>query len=155
MNSRWAVLLVVPSLASPAPEPVVLRENKVELGGTSYLFHQVKLILSTPTTQVKGKRMFRLSGQLVPTTGEAIAMELTAAETGSIYLLKLTRPRGKGQDIWAATLKTKAEVLDLQAKAGGSLHLKLSGPLAATFEKGGSFTQWSGEIQARFDGISE
>lgn len=155
MNSRWVVLLVVPSLASPAPQPVVLRENKVELGGTPYLFHPVKLILSTPTTQLKGKRMFRLSGQLVPITGEAIAMELTAAETGSIYLLKLTRPRGKGQDIWAATLKTKAEVLDLQAKAGGSLHLKLSGPLAATLEKGGSFTQWSGEIQARFDGISE
>lgn len=155
MNSLYSALLVLPALAFLAPQSAAQRGSKVELGGTRYVFHQQKLILSTPTAQMKGKRMFRLSGRLVPTTGEAISMELTAAETGSVYLLTLTRPRTKGQDVWAATMKTKAEVLDLQAKAGGSLHLKLSGPLAATLEAGGSFTEWKGEIQARFDGISE
>ena len=155
MNSRWASLLVLPALTYPLAQPVEPRGNKVDLGGTSYLFHPMKLILSSPAKQLKGKRMFRLSGRLVPATGEAIAMELTASETGSIYLLKLTRPRGRGQDVWAATMKTKVGMLDLQARAGGTLHLKLSGPLAATLEKGGSFTQWSGEVRARFDGISE
>jgi len=155
MNSLYSTLLVLPVLAFPAPQPAAQRGNKVELGGMHYLFHQQKLILSTPTTQMKGKRMFRLSGRLVPATGEAITMELTAAETGSIYLLTLTRPRPHGHDVWAATMKTRAEVLELQAKAGGGLHLKLSGPLAATLEKGGSFTEWKGEILARFDGISE
>lgn len=153
MNSTWVALLAVPALASPGPQPVERLGNKVELGGTTYTFHPSKLILSTPTARMKGKRMFRLSGQLVPATGEAIAMELTAAETGSIYLLKLTR--GKGPDVWAATMKTKVDVLELQAKSGGSLHLKLSGPLAATLAEGGSFTQWSGGIQAQFDGVSE
>ena len=155
MNSIRATLLVIPALASLALQSIEPRENKVEIGETSYRFHPVKLILSTPTAKQKGKRMFRLAGQLIPASGEAIAMELTAAENGSIYLLKLTRPRGNGQDVWAATMKTKMEVLDLQAKAGGRMQLKLSGPLAATLEKGGSFIQWSGEIQAHFDGISE
>ena len=155
MKSRWSALLLLPALASPAPPSVVVPGNKVELGGTLYLFHPVELILSSPTAQMKGRRMFRLSGRLVPAGGKAISMELTASESGSIYLLKLTRPRGTAQDVWAATMKTKVEVLDLQAKAGGRLHLKLSGPLAATLEQGGSFTQWSGEVQARFNGISE
>lgn len=155
MNSLYSTLLVLPFLAFPAPQSALQRGNKVELGGTKYLFQQQKLLLSTPTTQMRGKRMFRLSGRLVPATGEAITMELTAAETGSIYLLKLTRPRGTAQDVWAATMKTVVEVLDLQAKAGGTLHLKLSGPLVASLENGGSFTEWKGEIQARFNGISE
>ena len=155
MNSRWTALLVLPALAAPAPPPAASSINLVELGGTRYAFHPMKLILSTPSIQMKRKRMFRLSGRLVPSRGEAIAMELTASETGSIYLLTLTRPRATGQDVWAATLKTKAEVIGLQDKAGGVLHLKLSGPLAATLADGGSFTQWSGEIHARFDGVSE
>ena len=155
MNSLYSALLVLPVLALPAPQSALQPGNKVELGGTNYRFHQQKLILSAPTTQMRGKRMYRLSGRLVPAAGEAITMELTAAETGSIYLLKLTRPRGTAQDVWAATMKTKVEVLDLQVKAGGTLHLKLSGPLVASLEKGGSFTEWKGEIRARFDGISE
>ncbi|MBL0209915.1 MAG: hypothetical protein IPQ13_03220 [Holophagaceae bacterium] len=155
MNSRWASLLVLPALGSPAPPPDAPRANKVELGGTSYQFQPLKLILSTPSVQMKGKRMFRLSGRLVPAAGEAVAMELTASETGSIYLLKLTRPRGSGQDVWAATLKTKVQVQELQAKAGGALRLELSGPLAATLEKGGGFTHWNGGILARFNGVSE
>ncbi len=155
MNSRWAALLVLPALASPAPPPAALPKNTVELGGTRYVFRPVELILSTPTARMKPQRMFRLSGRLVPTAGAAIAMELTASEGGSIYLLKLTRSRGTGQDVWAATMKTKVEVLDLQARPGGSLHLRFSGPLAATLEKGGAFTQWNGEIRARFNGISE
>jgi hypothetical protein len=125
------------------------------LGDTDYVFHPEQLILSTPTARMKGMRMFRLSGRLVPATGEAIVLELTATESGSLYLLSLTRTRGNGRDVWAATMKTKAEVLELQAKAGGSLRLRLSGPLAATLENGGSFTQWSGELQSRFNGISE
>ncbi|MDE3246235.1 MAG: hypothetical protein KGN80_09120 [Acidobacteriota bacterium] len=126
----------------------------MEIGGTAYQFHSAKLMLSSPNAQANGKRMFRLSGSLVPAHGESIAMELTSAETGAIYLLKLTRPRGNGQDIWAATMKTKVEVLELQASPGGALRLKLSGPLVAALESGGSFTRWSGEIQARFDVIS-
>ena len=155
MNSMWTALLTLPALASPAPQTLISRANKVELGGTSYQFQAIKLILSAPNAQMKGKRLFRLSGRLVPASGEPIAMELTATETGSIHLLKLTRSRRNGQDVWAATMKTKAEVLDFQAKAGGNLLLKLSGPLAATLENGGSSTGWSGEIRARFDGISE
>ncbi len=155
MNSKWPALLILPALASPASRPAVPSKNTVELGGSSYLFRPVNLFLSSPATQLKGRRMFRLSGQLVPATGGAIALELTAYETGSIYLLKLTRPKGTAQDVWAATMKTRVEVLDLQAKSGGRLHLRLSGPLAATLGSGGSFTQWSGDIQARFNGISE
>jgi hypothetical protein len=155
MNSWWTALLMLPALAFQPAQSVASPQNRVELGGMHYVFNPAKLLLSSPSTQRKGKRMFRLSGRLVPATGEAIAVELTAAETGSIYLLKLTRPRGNGHDVWAATMKTKAEVLAIQANPGGMLHLKLSGPLAATLEQGGSFTQWSGEIQARFDVISE
>lgn len=155
MNSRMAALLVLPTLAHlPAPS-LAPRENRVELGGNTYRFQSQKLILSLPAAQMKGKRMFRLSGRLLPVSGEAISMELTASETGSIYLLKLMRPRGNAQDVWAATMKTKVEVLDLQGKAGGRLHLKLSGPLAASLDKGGSSTLWSGEIAARFNGVSE
>ncbi len=155
MNSMWTTLLVLPVVTFFAPPPFPGRENKLEIGGTPYLFRPVKLILSTPSAQMKGKRMFRLIGRLVPTSGDPISMELTASEAGSIYLLKLARPRGEAQDVWAATLKTKVEILDLQAKAGGRLHLKLTGPLVATLENGGSNTNWEGEILARFDGISE
>ena len=154
MNSMWAALLVLPVLAFLAPQPALARENAVEIGGIPYLFHPAKLVLSTPTHQMKGKRLFRLTGRLVPAHGEFIAMELTAAETGSIYLLKLTRSGGKSQDVWAATTKTKVEVQELQANPGGALRLKLSGPLVATIENGGSVTYWRGEILARFDVIS-
>ncbi len=155
MNSRWAALMVVPALASPGPQPAAPRGNLVELGGAAYAFHPSKLMLSSPAAQLKKKRLFRLSGRLVPAVGEAIALELTATETGSIYLLTLRRPSGTGSDVWAATMKTQIEVLELHGNPGGLLRLKLSGPLAATTEKGGSFTQWSGELKARFDVISE
>lgn len=155
MNLRWAALLVLPIVAAPALQAVAPRANRLEIGGIPYQFHPLKLVLSTPTAQLKGNRMLRLSGRLVPAVGEAIALDLMASETGFLYLLTLTRPRGQGQDVWAATMKTRVEVLDLQAKSGGRLHLRLSGPLAATLGSGGSFTQWSGDIQARFNGISE
>lgn len=155
MNSRWAALMAVPALAFPGPQPAAPRGDTVELGGAAYVFHPSKLLLSAPAAQLKKQRLFRLSGRLVPAAGEAIAMDLTATETGSIYLLTLRRHSGTGSDVWAATLKTKVEVLELRGNSGGLLRLKLSGPLAATTAKGGSITQWSGEIKARFDVISE
>ncbi len=154
MNSASTALFVLPFLAMLAQPPGIPHENNVEIGGISYQFRPAKLMLSSPNAQLKGKRMLRLSGSLVPAHGEPIAMELTTAETGAIHLLKLTRPRASGQDVWAATMKTKVEVLELQPSPGGALRLKFSGPLVATLENGGSLTHWSGEIRAQFDVIS-
>ena len=155
----WTLSLALPSatLPSPSREAGPNIHESLQIGAESYRFHAEKLILSTPNPQLNGKRLFRLNGKLLPASGQPIQLEMTVVEDGRIYLLKLARKRGAGlgEDVWAATLKTRIEVLELQAKAGGRLRLRISGPLAATLKEGGSLTTWSGEIQAVFNGVSE
>ena len=158
MKYRVAPLLVLLAVAAAAQAPAPKDDNRVEIGTEAFIFHPEKLLLSRPNRSLKGKKLFRLLGHLVPDHGEPIRLELTATGEGQIYLLKMTRARGKGEygeynDAWAATVKTRVEVLKIQAEKGGVLLLRLSGPLAATLHNGGGATAWRGEIQARFDGV--
>lgn len=126
--------------------------NQVLLGAELYQFHPEKVRLSLPNSQMVGEKMFRLTGKFLPRVGEPIRVEMTAAQDGRLYTLKLNRRRknDRSEDIWAATLKTRIEVLEFQPKPGGKLRLRCSGPLAATLKEGGSQTVWSGEILAFF-----
>ncbi len=128
--------------------------NQVRVGSLLHTFHIENVEVSSGLK--KTQRLFRLKGRLVPVSGTPIHLELAAYQNGQLYMLKMTRPRGAGEseDGFAATLKTKVEVLQFNPTPGGSLHLRLSGPLAATLKDGGIMTTWGGEIRANLAGVA-
>ncbi len=158
MKFRNVAWLLTAALVLQAREDPPRKANEIQVGGLLYAFHLDKVeVGSTTGNYKKSQRLFRLNGHLVPTSGNAILLELTAYENGHIYTLKMTRHQtvGPSEDAFAATLKTKVEVLQFHPEPGGSLRLRLSGPLAATLKDGGAMTTWNGEILASLDGVGQ
>jgi hypothetical protein len=80
-----------------------------------------------------------------------LVLPILAQASGSTTL-----PHGNKVELGgASSLFHPMELILSSSDPGGSLRLKLSGPLAADLGKGGGSIHWSGEIQARFDVISE
>ncbi len=92
-------------------------------------------------------KVLRLKGTLRSPQGEQLEWELQFAEGGQIYRMNLFRKSGDQEvERWAATLKTQVKVLQLEGRVGGTVRLKLSGPLSGIVEGIGRQDAWEGEI---------
>jgi hypothetical protein len=149
-------LLLSLALATQPPGSIQLLETAsggtLQLGRESFRFSAESLNLAPAQPKLKLPRTFVLRGKLEPAGGTAISFELTALEDGRIYGLRLLRKQGNGleSERWGATLKTKVEVQELDARPGGKLRISLSGPLASNEADKGGATSWKGELWATF-----
>lgn len=142
---------VFPALAQ-SPMTETSGGGTLQLGREAFKFRPESLNLAPAQPKLKLPRTFVLRGKLEPAGGTAVSFELTALEDGRIYGLRLVRkhPNGAENERWGATLKTKVEVQELDAKPGGKLRISLSGPLASNEADKGGATSWKGELWATF-----
>lgn len=140
------------------PLALGIQVQEAQGGGTLHLgkeacqFEFESLNLAPAQPQLKLPRTFVLRGKLRPESGPALSFELTAMEDGRIYGLRIVRKRpGAGDDDrWGALLKTKVEVVELDARPGGKLRLALSGPLSSVEGARGGTSSWKGELWGTF-----
>ena len=124
----------------------------LQVGSAAFKFRFESINLAPAQPNLKLPRTFVLRGKLEPESGPALTFELTAMEDGRIYGLRILRKRPKPatDDYWGATLKTKVEVLELDARPGGKLRLSLSGPLTSVEENKMGPSSWKGALWATF-----
>lgn len=126
--------------------------GSLTLGKDLYQFRFDAVNLAPAQPRLKLPRAFVLRGKLVPTQGTPLVFELTALEDGRIYGLSIVRkrPNGAVEERWAATLKTKVDVLELVAQAGGRVKVALSGTLSTA---AGAVIPWKGELWGTFESV--
>ncbi|HJV90554.1 MAG TPA: hypothetical protein VJ623_09635 [Holophagaceae bacterium] len=113
-----------------------------------------RLLAFRPTEGVAGPpqgglkvKVLRLKGTFQNPKGEALAFELQFTEGGQIYRMNLFRKVGDREvERWAATMKTQVKVVELQGRVGGTVRLKLAGPLSGVVNGVGKQTSWEGEL---------
>jgi hypothetical protein len=152
-STALAALLAVstePSLQSPVTE--TLGGGTLQVGQETFKFAFDSLNLAPAQPKLKTPRTFVLRGKLTPIAGTALSFELTALEDGRIYGLRIVRkhPNATDDDRWSVTLKTKVEVLELNAQPGGKLRIALSGPLTSVESGKAGAASWKGELWATF-----
>ena len=151
-----SLLLLFPLVSQSALALVQVPETtgggSLQIGKESFKFRFESLNLAPAQPKMKLSRTFVLRGKLESESGPSLAFELTAMEDGRIYGLRILRkrPAAGEQDYWGASLKTKVEVLELDARPGGKLRLSLSGPLTAMENNESGQSSWKGEIWATF-----
>jgi hypothetical protein len=119
--------------------------GRLRLGSETLTFVPSSLELASRGGAEAGRRVFRLKGRLL---GGAVPadFELTGYGDGTLYMMRLQRRTSRGLDTWAATLKTRMEVLAFDERPGGRLHLRLSGPLVGSVGGRTVHTEWQGEL---------
>lgn len=147
-----ALLATVSGSAAQTQLPATTGGGTLQVGKESYKFTIESLNLAPAQPKLKLPRAFVLRGKLVPPEGPSLAFELTALEDGRIYGLRLVRKRPDASEgeRWSATLKTKVDVLELDARPAGKLRISLSGPLAGSEGDKSGPTLWKGELWGTF-----
>lgn len=150
------LLMVPPTLLACPGNEIQMAEAEgggiLHVGIAAFKFRFESINLAPAQPKLKVPRTFVLRGKLEPESGPALTFELTAMEDGRIYGLRILRKRPKPatDDYWGATLKTKVEVLELDARPGGKLRISLSGPLTSVEENKMGTSSWKGELWATF-----
>jgi hypothetical protein len=117
------------------------------VAGQSLAFHPEQLLVSPGNPQTG--RLVRLVGTLKPEDGAPWTFDLQVTEKGLIYMLQFHRKeKGTETGRWSPTIKAKAEVLDFHPEPGGTVRLKLSGPLSGILGGTPKQARWEGELWA-------
>lgn len=145
--------LVAPAQGLPQPAPA--GGGTLTLGKEAYRFVLEAVNLAPAQPKLKLPRAFVLRGRLEAETGAPLSFELTALEDGRIYGLRIVRkrPAAGDDDRWGASLKTKVEVLELDARPGGKLRIAVTGPLTYAQGGEGGATTWKGELWGTFETV--
>lgn len=152
--SALPVLLALAAQVPPAQPGQAKGGGSLTLGKETFQFRFEALNLAPAQPKLKLPRAFVLRGKLIPESGAPLAFELTALEDGRIYGMRIQRKgAGPGDDRWAATVKTKVEILHLEANPQGRLRIGLSGPLAAVQGGQSLATSWAGELWGTFESV--
>lgn len=159
MNPVFLLSLALAASPTPSPKPPAQTQaaepaggGNLHLGQDSFRFTFESLNLAPAQPKLKLPRAFVLRGRLAPPSGTPLSFELTALEDGRIYGLRMIRKHGHPAEdySWSATLKTRVEVLELDARPGGKLRLSLSGPLTTMEGSKSGSTTWKGELWGTF-----
>lgn len=91
--------------------------------------------------------ILKVRGRFTPPQEGPLEFDLEVTTSGQIYRMNLFRKEA-GQEVerWAATLKTQVRVLEMEGRVGGTVRLKLTGPLSGLVRGQGRQEAWTGEI---------
>ncbi|MBI3132114.1 MAG: hypothetical protein HYZ13_12395 [Acidobacteria bacterium] len=139
------ILLGIP-LRSQQATPQIKGGGGLRVAGRLLEFSPSEGVAGPPQGGVH-QNVLRLKGTLRGAKGELLELELQFTEGGKVYRMNLFRKTGDQEvERWAATLKTQVKVLALDGRIGGTVRLRLTGPLSGIVDGLGRQDAWDGEL---------
>ncbi|HJV21660.1 MAG TPA: hypothetical protein VJ570_03135 [Holophagaceae bacterium] len=126
--------------------PPIQGGGALTVDGRRLAFRPTEALAGPPQGGLKVK-VLRLKGTFRGPRGENLDFELQVTEGGQIYRMNLFRKVADREvERWAATMKSQVKILELQGRVGGTVRLKLTGPLSGVVDGVGKQTTWDGEL---------
>lgn len=140
------ILLAVPPLLGHQVALGPEGGGGLRLDGRSLTFHPSEAVPGPPVPGLRD-RPIRLKGLLRAASGEALTFEILFTRDGGLLRLDLFRKSGRVEvERWAATVKTRLTVTAWEPRAGGTVRIRLEGPLSGVVRGKARATEAHGEI---------
>ena len=140
------ILLAVPPLLGRQVALGPEGGGGLRLDGRSLTFQPTEAVPGPPIPGLKD-RPVRLKGLLRSPSGKTLALEVLFTREGGLLRLDLHRRSGRVEvERWAATVKTRITVTAWEPRAGGTVRIRLEGPLSGVVRGMPRATEAHGEI---------